>query len=177
MKSLETALKSTDGYINSFTRNTIKGWWELETGIPANWVFDENTKVGCEILLESELGKLIKIYPKETGVVIDDLIEFVEIIIKTNEVIAEKEKEFKETMNKMKDSLEEKAKDYYKELQEIRENSFKKNNEEFTKTLDTESKPITSKPKPKTVRKPRVPRKTTNKTVTEETDIIESNNK
>lgn len=175
MKPLETALTSTEGYIQSFTRNTLKGWWELEIGIPINWVFDENSKVGCEITVESDLGKLIKIFPKEENVVIDDLIEFVEVIIKTNEVIAEKEKQFKESMNDLKEELEEKAKDYYKELEEIRENSFKKNNEEFTNTLTTDSKKVTPKPKPKAVRKPRAPRKATTKTVTEETGAIETN--
>ena len=177
MKPVEQSLTSTDGYINSFSRNTLKGWWELEIGVPVKWVFDENSKIGCEITFETDLGKLIKIFPKEDSVVIDDLIEFVEVIIKTNEVIAEKEKEFKETMNEMKDTLEERAKDFYKELEEIRENSFKKNNESFTKTLNNDAKPVTPKPKPKAIRKPRTPRKATTKTVTEETDIIESNNK
>lgn len=180
MKPVESVLKSTDGFINSFTRNTLKGWWELEIGIPVKWVFDENSKIGCEVIFENDLGKLIKIFPKENKVVVDDLIEFVEIIIKTNEVIAEKEKEFKESMNEMKEELEKKAKIYYKELDELRENSFKKNNESFTKTLNIDSKKVTPKAstsKPKTVRKPRIPKKTTAKTITEETEVIESNNK
>lgn len=164
MKPIELALESTTGFINSFTRNTVEGWWELEVGLPKTWVFDENSKIGCEIIFENDLGKLIKIFPKKNDVHIDDLISFVEIIIKTNEVIAEKEKEFKDSMSEMKESLEEKAKKYYKELDELRENSFKKNNDDFTKTLSTETK------KPQTTRKPRTPRKpTTANSVTKET--------
>lgn len=193
MKPIELALETTNGFINSFTRNTVEGWWELEIGLAKAWVFDENSKIGCEIILENDMGKLIKVFPKQYGVFIDDLIDFVEIIIKTNEVIALKEKEFKDIMNEMKESLEEKAKTYYKELDELRENSFKKNNDNFTKTLGGTKSVKPKSVKPKSERKPRAPRKTTPKvddktielatsvtiknsinTVTEDTEIIES---
>ena len=193
MKPIELALETTNGFINSFTRNTVEGWWELEIGLAKAWVFDENSKIGCEIILENDMGKLIKVFPKQYGVFIDDLIDFVEIIIKTNEVIALKEKEFKDIMNEMKESLEEKAKSYYKELDELRENSFKKNNDNFTESLGGTKSAKPKSTKPKSVRKPRAPRKTTTKvddktiklatsvtnknsinTVTEDTEIIES---
>jgi len=180
MKPIELVLAPTTGYINSFTRNTLKGWWEVEVGLPKTWVFDENTKIGCEIIFENELGKLIRVYPKKTDVVIDDLVAFVEIIILTNEKIAEKEKQFTDKMQEMKGILEIEAKKFYQELDELKENSFKKNNETFAKTLE----------KPKTPRKPRarrtppvgdgvdttvvVPKTGTSVTVTEETETLES---
>lgn len=150
MKPIELALDSTTGYINSFTRNTLEGWWEVEVGLPVTWVFDENSKISCEIIFENEVGKLIKVSPKKHDVVIDDLIEFIEIIIKTNEKIAEKEKQFTDKMQEMKNHLEEEAIKFYRELDELRENSFKKNNENFTKTLNN-----SEQKKPQITRKPR----------------------
>lgn len=158
MKPIESTLESTNGYINSFTRNTLKGWWELEAGLPATWVYDENSKIGCEVIMENEIGKLIKIFPKKQDVVIDDLINFVEIIIDTNKKISEKEKEFTDKMENMRNLLEEEAKKFYQELDELKENSFKKKNDDFAKNLGkTEPK------KPQTTRKPRT-KKTTDKT-------------
>ena len=177
MKPIESALVSTNGYIKSFTRNTLKGWWELEVGLPPTWVFDENSKIGCEITFENEIGKLIKIFPKKNDIVIDDLISFIEIIIQTNEQIAEKEKQFTDKMQEMKGVLEIEAKKFYQELDELKENSFKNLNATFAKNLE----------KPKTPRKPRkskispvadgVTNKTSISTITEEIDVIESTKK
>jgi len=191
MKTIETALQPTDGYINSFTRNTVEGWWELEVGLPKTWVYDENDKIGCEIIFENEMGKLLKVFPKESGVAIDDLISFVRIIIKTNERIAEKEKEFTDKIQKMKDMLEDEAIHFYEELDELKENSFKNLNATFAKNLEKEK----ATEKPKAPRKPRTPRtpiatigegtvttkkavstttqKKPTKTVTEETENLE----
>jgi lysophospholipase L1-like esterase len=148
MKPIESALVPTNGYINSFIRNTLEGWWELEVGLPITWVFDENSKIGCEIIFENEIGKLIKVFPKKNDVVIDDLIAFVEIIIHTNQKIAEKEKQFTDKMQEMKGILEKEAKNFYQELDELKENSFKNLNDTFAKNLN----------KPTTIRKPRAPR-------------------
>jgi hypothetical protein len=183
MKIIESALTPTEGYINSFIRNTVEGWWELEVGLPKTWVFDENSKIGCELIFENELGKLIKVFPKKNNIVIDDLITFVEIIIQTNEKITVKEKEFTNSMQEMKSLLEEKAKQFYEELDELKENSFKNLNNTFANTLNEKSKVIISE-KPKPSRKPRVSRNkketTTQKkiaTVTEETETIDSDKK
>jgi hypothetical protein len=176
MKTIELALESTTGYINSLTRNTVEGWWELEIGLPKGWVYDENNKIGCEIVFENEIGRLIKIFPKKKDVVVDDLIAFVEIIIHTNERIAEKEKQFKDKMQEMKGLLEKEAKTFYQELDELKENSFKNLNNAFAKNLG----------KPKTPRKPRKPKTETTigegtvttknaiSTITEETETLES---
>jgi hypothetical protein len=138
MKVIEAALQPTDGYITSFIRNTVEGWWELEIGLPKTWIFNDNDEIKCEVLTENEVGKLIKISPKNPNVVIDDLVLFVEIVIETNEKIAKKEQEFGGEMAEMKKMLEEKAKKFYEELDELKENSFKKNSEEFVKTLQSQ---------------------------------------
>lgn len=180
MKQIEQALKQTDGYIDSFIRNTQEGWWEIEVGLPINWVYDENSKIGCEVIFENEVGKLIKIFPKKKTVVIDDLINFVEIIIETNKKIAEKEKQFTEKMKEMKNKLEEEAKQFYQELDELKENSFKKKNDNFIENLDnnynktTSENPknnttkITSKKKPRNTKKTNIVEKKKESTDSEE---------
>jgi uncharacterized protein with von Willebrand factor type A (vWA) domain len=164
MKIIESALHPTDGYITTFTRNTVEGWWELEVGIPKSWVFNENNEIKCDVITESDFGKLIKISPKNTNVVIDDLVSFVEIIIKTNEKIAKKEQEFGNEMAEMKKMLEEKAKKFYQELDELKENSFKKNNDEFVKSLQSE------KEDKKRVGRPRKEENTTDQTTNDTTE-------
>lgn len=159
MKKIEAALHSVDGYLLSISRNTMNGWYELQVGLPANWVYDENDKISCEVIEETEAGTLVKIAPKSKEIVIDDLIAFVQAIITTNEKIAKKEKQFTDKMEAMKSKLQEEAKKFYTELDELKEKSFKNANEEFV------SSRVEAKPKPKKGR----PRKTTatnkNKTV------------
>lgn len=164
MKTIESALHPTDGYITAFTRNTVEGWWELEVGIPKSWVFNENNEIKCEVISESDFGKLIKVSPKNANVVVDDLVSFVEIIIKTNEKIAEKEQEFGNEMAEMKKMLEEKAKKFYQELDELKENSFKKNNDDFVKSLQSE------KEEKKRVGRPKKDENTTEQTTNNTTE-------
>jgi len=140
MKEVELILDTIAGYMTRIFRNTDKGWYELEVGIPKNWVFDENDEIGCEILEEVEMGKLIRIFPKNENIVIDDLILFVNIIIKTNKKIAEKEKEFADKMEDMKKNLETQASEFYKELDELKENSFKKLNDNIVEELKKETR-------------------------------------
>ena len=145
MKPVESALTPSNGYINSFTRNTQEGWWEIEVGLPASWVFDENSKIGCETTFDNEIGKLIRVFPKENDIVVDDLIDFIEVIISINEKIAEKEKQFTDKMQEMKSVLEQEAQKFYKELDELKENSFKKKSENTIKKSKPKRKPRTSK--------------------------------
>ncbi len=139
MKPLETILEPVGGFLFSITRNALKGWYELEIGIHKGWVFNENSEISCESIDESDTGKLIKIAPKNENVVIDDLIDFVKIIIETNEKIAEKELKFNEKIKQMKETLEEEARKFYEEVDELKDNSFKKNSEDFVKTLQLQN--------------------------------------
>lgn len=125
MRTIEEALQPITGYLISMTRNTKEGWYEFQVGIPSNWVFDNNEEITCEILNQSDAGKLVKVSPKVEGVTIDDLVAFVEIIIQTNERISAKEKEFTDKMEQMKQMLENEAKKFYQELDELKEKSFK----------------------------------------------------
>jgi len=138
MKPIELALKTVEGYLLSIARNPVDGWYEIEIGLPSNWVFDQNNEINCEVLDKTDAGSLIKISPKNNDIEIDDLIAFVEIIIDTNKKIAEKEKQFTDKMQEMKGVLETEAKKFYQELDELRANSFKNNNNNFVKTLRPE---------------------------------------
>lgn len=173
MKRIEAALKPIDGYLISIARDTVNGWYEIEIGLPPTWVFDGNKKIGCEVLIDSDEGKLIKITPKNNNIVIDDLVDFVGVIIIANQKIVEKEKQFTDTMEEMKKELEEKAKDYFQEIEEITEESFKKVNKEFVESLEgikpKRGRPKGSKNTSKIEKKDEHPI-----TITEETTVIES---
>lgn len=131
MKTINIALQPVEGYLFSIARNPQEGWYELEVGIPKGWVFDENDEIGCEILSKLDKGNVVKIFPKKTDILIDDLVTFVEVIIETNKKIADKEKEFTNRMEEMKGKLEEEAKKFFEELDELKQNSFKKNSDNF----------------------------------------------
>lgn len=141
MKIVEEALESITGYLISIKRNTINGWYELEVGIPSKWVFDENSDVRCEVLKEVEVGKIIKISPKNDDVCIDDLIFFVEFIIETNRKILEKEEELNKKLEDMKSKMEDVTKTFLIELEDLRDKSFKKLSEPPVKKSYKESKP------------------------------------
>jgi uncharacterized protein with von Willebrand factor type A (vWA) domain len=172
MKTIELALQPVEGYLISITRNLMDGWYEIEIGIPNNWVFDENNEIKCEILAEDNKYKAIKISPKNRNIVIDDLIAFFEIIINTNKKIAEKEEEFKLQMEEMKKGLEKKASAFFKELDELKENSFKKINDNFVKNIHKDND---DEKKSKKTRQPKVISSTgetsTTKTTTELLEI------
>jgi len=139
METINKALEGITGYLISIKRNTAKGWYELEIGIPYKWIFDDNDEIECEVLAESKDGRLIRVAPKADGVVVDSLITFVKIIVLTNIKITEKELEFESKLQEMKVSLVAEAKKYYTELDELRENSFAIANESFTKSLHPEN--------------------------------------
>lgn len=161
--TIDDILKPIDGFLISITRDTTKGWYELQIGIQSSWVFNENKQVACEVLNETEAGKLVKISPKNSKIKIDDLVKFVNLIIETNKRIAEKEMEFTKNMEKMKLELEESARKYYEELDKLREDSFKKVGDDFVEGID--NKKTTTKRKPRT---------TTKKTVSEEKPASET---
>ena len=148
MKEIETILEPITGHLVSITRNPMKGWYEMEVGVPINWVFNENNEIDVEVVRETESGRLLKIIPKNQNVGVDDLVLFVRIVIDTNKKIADKELEFKAEMEAMKKGLERKASDFFKELDELKENSFKKLNDNFVESLGEAKK----------TRKPRAPK-------------------
>lgn len=135
MSVVHDILNLLEGYLISIKRNTVDGWYELEVGLPAKWVYDENNQIKCEVVANDKEYTLLKIMPKNQKVTVDDLINFFHIVIETNEKIARKEEEFKNRMEKIKKDLEGEAKKFYEELDSLKENSFKNVNEDFVKKL------------------------------------------
>jgi hypothetical protein len=137
---LHETLEPIKDCLMSINRNFEMGWYELEIGIPIGWVFGENESIKCEIVEETDKGKIICISPKNNDVYLDDLIFFVIAIIGTNKKIAEKEKEFTTKMNEMKSLLELEAEKFYKELEDLKEKSFNDLNENSSQKNDVETK-------------------------------------
>lgn len=147
MNTIELALQPVMGFLMSINRNPTDGWYEIEVGLPPNWEFGENDEIMCNIISESTAGKLVKISPKKSGILIDDLVAFVGVIIDTNKKIADKEKEFTDKMQEMKNMLENEAKKFYDELDILKVDSFKTLNNNFVKHSNSDEN--------KKVRKPR----------------------
>jgi hypothetical protein len=169
MKTIELALQPITGFLVSITRNTQNGWYEIEIGLPSTWYYDENDEIGCEVIseikTENASGKIIKIFPKNEEIVIDDLVAFVQVIIDTNKRIADKEKQFTDRMQEMKGVLEKEAKKFYEELDELKINSIKTLNDNFVKVLRPDAE--------KKTRKPRTPRVVTGTTDTQTQNVEE----
>ena len=121
---VENILEPLDGYLASLKRNTIEGWYELEVGLPKDWVYKETNLIECKVIIKSDDGVLVKVAPKEKGITVDDLIDYVQLIVETNERIESKEQEFKESITQVKKDLEEKAKKFYEELDKMKEITF-----------------------------------------------------
>jgi hypothetical protein len=125
---IEEKLKPLSGYLISIKRNTVNGWYELQVGVPADWIYKSNDIIKCEAMRITDAGHVLTISPKKDDVIVDDLIDFVVLIINTNQKIREKEKEFTNKMYSVKKSLEDEAKEFYKQLEDLKEKSFSKFN-------------------------------------------------
>ena len=114
-------------------RNIEKGWYEIEFGLPAKWVYKDNKLIECELVKESDVGKMIIVRPKNAnnGVSADELIEFVQLIVSVNQEIADREEEFDIKMEEEKKKIEEVVGGFYEKMDNIRKESFAKFGEEF----------------------------------------------
>ncbi|MFW6219421.1 MAG: hypothetical protein ACOC33_01005 [bacterium] len=151
VKQIQKTIEPLDGYLISMTRDTVNGYYVLEVGIPRGWVYKSNDIIECEEINKNDNGVLLKIKPKKEEVVIDDLFEFVNLIIQTNAKIVEKEKEFNDRMEKYKQDLEMQVKSFYDELDTIKEKSFtvfdksEKNKEKKPQENTTEDTKVNTK--------------------------------
>ena len=124
MKSLQKALNKVEGYLMSMERDAVKGQYELKVGIPKNWAYKANDKIDCETLQETKQGDLVRVFAIDDDVVVDDLIEFVNIIIETNKKIADMQKELDEQLEKQAKQMEEYAVQFMSKIEEVKESSF-----------------------------------------------------
>jgi hypothetical protein len=166
IKPINDGLSRISDYLVLVQRDTQKGWYYIEVGIPSDWIFDSNDIVECEILQEGGGGKLVKISPKNDNVYVDDLITFVEVINTTNKKILEKEALFTDKMEQMKTTLQNEALKFYKELDEMKKHSF----ETISSKLDSDTltEPTIEKITDEVVTEPTI-EKITDEVVTEPT--------
>lgn len=157
MGVIEEGFKPITGYLISMERDTVKGWYTLKIGLPKAWVFDSNESIGCEILKETNEGKVIKIAPKTNEIGIDDLVAFVNIIVDTNVKIAERKREFDERMERYKEQFEEEAKKFYTELDELKDTSFKKISIDYDNYMKNQDQTNNQNVTKKRGRKPKKP--------------------
>lgn len=134
MKNLQTILNNLEGYLISIQRNAEEGMYEIEVGIPKNWVYKPTKRIDYETIHEGESGAIIRVYGMESDVVIDDLIDFVEVIIETNKRLQLMQDEFDQQMVETKKELENQALEFYEKLDEVKETSFKSIDEQLRET-------------------------------------------
>lgn len=147
-KVLDEALTKLDGYLISITRNTETSQYEIQVGIPKDWIYEENDMIGFDVDLENELGSVIKVYGKTTDIVIDDLIHYVNVIIDTNKRIAEMQEEFERKLEEEKEAIVKKVSDFQNQINQMKQQSFSAEKEEKEeKKKITRNKKTTTKKK------------------------------
>ena len=125
MSIIQDSLEPLNGYLFSIKRDTVKGWYFLEVGLPKSWVYKGNEVISCEKIGGWDKGILLSISPLVVGVTVDDLIIFASLILETNTKIVEKEQEFVDRIEMVKSKLQEEKDVFYKELDDLKEKSFK----------------------------------------------------
>jgi len=152
MGIIQDTFKSIDGYLISIERDTENGWYFLKVGIPIDWVFKGNKSIACDVIQESELGKIVNVKPKKNGITVDDLVEFISLIERTNAIIVEKQKEIDERLTEAKEALKIEMEEKLGELENLKEESFmsfdqRMKNESKKKTTETTPKKKRGRPK------------------------------
>ncbi len=137
MRVLEKVLNKLDGYLLSIKRNPDIGMYEIEIGIPHNWVYKDTQKIKCEIYHETNKGKLIRIKPIVDGTVIDDLIDFIDIIINTNQELNRMQEEFDNHMAETKKELESQVQGFLDKLDVVKKSSFESIDKQMKKVNKT----------------------------------------
>ena len=140
MKPLEEQLSKIEGFLMGIERNVIKGRYELTVGIPAKWVYKSTKNIECEELGKSEEGSLIKIFANKDNIVIDDLIEFVNIIIDTNQQIAKMQAEHQKAMEEATQKMVEQELAFGEQIDTLADTSFEKMKAEQKKIGNEEEK-------------------------------------
>jgi len=112
-KILQEKLDTISEYWVSIERNLKNDTTILNVGFPKKWEIRENDLIGFEVLQDTDVGKFIKITPKNNKVAIDDLIKFVEVVIYVNTEIAKREDEFAKRLEEMKKKMETEVSSFY----------------------------------------------------------------
>ena len=126
MGVISKKLSTVDGYLSAIYRNPKNGWYEIEIGLPINWVIKETKEINCEVTQSNDKGKFVLVSPKPNfNIDIDDLITFICYVVETNKKVEEKEKELRSILEAEKSALEAKVNVYLSDLESLKEDSFK----------------------------------------------------
>ena len=139
MRTIERILSKLDSYLYTIKRDTKKGWYVLEIGIPASWTYKSNSKVECKELGGNEKSVLVQINPLEDDVSVDSLLEFAVQVVNNNKKIEKMREDFELKMSDIKVKLEEEYETFEDEIENIGDNLFDKE-EKDTKTKKVEVK-------------------------------------
>ena len=127
MKQLEQILNNVDGYLISIKIDTMSGFYFLEVGLPTKWIYRTINNIECEVLLDTEDGVLLKIFSKNSDIVIDDLVQFLTKIIEINKKILEEEEKFNLKIAGVKEDLQKEIENFYDGIEQLKESSFNTN--------------------------------------------------
>jgi hypothetical protein len=137
MQSLDSVLKPLSNNLILIRKNLDNNQYEIEMGIPKDWIFEKNNNIDCEVLGENENGKLIKIMPLNEKVLIDNLIIFAEKIVMVNEEIEKQKVEFEKKMEETRITLINQFMEFHNDMEKKITLSFKEEKSE-TSTTDKE---------------------------------------
>lgn len=126
MSVINDKIKPIDQYLIEISKNTVTDLFELKIGIPYSWEYKSNKKIDCEVLLENEEnnGKILKIFPLDDKIIIDDLIDYAVVIVNTNAKIVEMQEKFNKEIEKTKITLEGKIKEFMGDIDDYKKNAF-----------------------------------------------------
>jgi hypothetical protein len=148
MRTIEKALSKLDKYLYLIRRDTEKGWYVLEVGIPVAWTHKSSNKVTTEELGSTEKMKMIQINPNEEykgEVSIDDLLDYATQIVSNNKKIEKMREDFEKKMGEIREKLEEE----YEKFEDEIENMIGEGLEDNEDLTDNDNKPAPKKPEKK----------------------------
>lgn len=142
MRAVEKILNKLDSYLYSIKRDTIRGWYVLEVGIPVKWTHKSTSKISSEEVGNNEKMKMIKINPNEEydgDVCIDELLDYANQIIVNNKKIEDMRASFEKKMEQIAEKLEEEYERFEEEIEEIEEGLYEEKNEKRTTKIKTKT--------------------------------------
>ena len=133
MGAVDKVLTKLDSYLYTIKRDTVKGWYVLEVGIPTSWTYKSTSKIECDEIGATEKMAMIKINPTEKDVLIDDLLLFATQIVSNNKKIEKMREDFENKMKEIKEKLAEEYEKFEDEIDEIEDGLFENNKPEKKK--------------------------------------------
>lgn len=138
MGAVNKILSKLDSYLYTIKRDTVKGWYVLEVGVPSSWTYKSTSKINCEETGSTEKMCMIQINPNEdSDITIDELLVFAVQIVDNNKRIEKMREDFESKMLEIKEKLAEEYEKFEVEIEGVEDNLF---DEKTKKTLKVDNK-------------------------------------